>query len=191
MELHPLSLFITGLMDSNVVKLILVDLHERHPCTAMTEGNSSALQLMIETDKRLTYHQIRISLGVGMIDIGILTHLFDSPDLLPCQRKNFEESGLRTPRKQWLHMETPSKRPLNSSRQTLSLARVTRGRPRLKLFTEGVFLTRPATNVGNSVHTYSANRANISIHYSNLIQIGSAIVRREHRQVEKHLLTFL
>ncbi|GBP09462.1 hypothetical protein EVAR_76493_1 [Eumeta japonica] len=60
MKLHPFPLFITGLTSSNVVAL--TGQHERPPFMTTTEENISAVLLMIETDKKVTYQQIRTSL---------------------------------------------------------------------------------------------------------------------------------
>ncbi|GBP14278.1 hypothetical protein EVAR_7697_1 [Eumeta japonica] len=37
----------------------------------MIEDNITTVRLMIETDKRVTYHQIQTSLGIGIIGIGV------------------------------------------------------------------------------------------------------------------------
>ncbi|GBP27084.1 Furin-like protease 1, isoform 1-CRR [Eumeta japonica] len=42
------------------------DLREGRPSTATTEGNISAVWLMIETDKRVTYKKIRSNLAIGI-----------------------------------------------------------------------------------------------------------------------------
>ncbi|GBP34499.1 hypothetical protein EVAR_29894_1 [Eumeta japonica] len=41
------------------------DVREGRSSTVMTEHNISAVRLMIETDKKVTYQQIWISLGIG------------------------------------------------------------------------------------------------------------------------------
>ncbi|GBP73494.1 hypothetical protein EVAR_29387_1 [Eumeta japonica] len=40
------------------------DLRDGHPSTATAKDNISVVRLTIETDKRITYQQIRISLGI-------------------------------------------------------------------------------------------------------------------------------
>ncbi|GBP63119.1 hypothetical protein EVAR_98107_1 [Eumeta japonica] len=42
------------------------NLRERRPSTATTEDDVSAVRFMIETDKRVTYQQIRTSSGIGI-----------------------------------------------------------------------------------------------------------------------------
>ncbi|GBP76725.1 hypothetical protein EVAR_11832_1 [Eumeta japonica] len=55
------------------------DLRRGHLSMVTTEDNISAVRPMIETDKRVTYQQLRISLGVE-----ILAHQPYSPDLTSC-----------------------------------------------------------------------------------------------------------
>lgn len=50
------------------------DLREGRPSTATTENNISVVQRMIETDKRVTYQQIRTSLGIGMSQVHKILH---------------------------------------------------------------------------------------------------------------------
>ncbi|GBP64529.1 hypothetical protein EVAR_53028_1 [Eumeta japonica] len=114
------------------------DVREERSSPTTTEDNFSAVRLMTDTDKTVTYQQIRTSLGIGfffiiihasshapkqMFDIEILAHPPYNADLTRCdfylfpkiKKKNFEESGLRSPRKQWLHMKRPSKQPVCAS----------------------------------------------------------------------------
>ncbi|GBP36317.1 hypothetical protein EVAR_22449_1 [Eumeta japonica] len=51
---------------------------------------------------------------VSLRSMEVLVHPPHSPELAPCDfylfhKKNYEESGLRVPRKQWLHMKKPLK----------------------------------------------------------------------------------
>ncbi|GBP09012.1 hypothetical protein EVAR_78362_1 [Eumeta japonica] len=82
------------------------------------------LLMLMQIDKSMTYQQIWTNLGLS---IEKLAHSPYRPDSTPRhalfiyllkEKKNFEETGLRTPRKQWFHMKRPSKRPLNSSGET-------------------------------------------------------------------------
>lgn len=50
------------------------DLREGRPSTATTEDNISVVRRMIETDKRVTYQQIRTSLGIGMSQVHKILH---------------------------------------------------------------------------------------------------------------------
>ncbi|GBP32372.1 DNA-directed RNA polymerase III subunit RPC1 [Eumeta japonica] len=50
------------------------DLYEGHPSIETTENNISAMLLMIEVDKRITYQQIRTSLGIGMSQVHKILH---------------------------------------------------------------------------------------------------------------------
>ncbi|XP_052755359.1 protein GVQW3-like [Galleria mellonella] len=50
------------------------DVHEGRPSTATTEDNISVVRRMIETDKRVTYQQIRASLGIGMSQVHKIFH---------------------------------------------------------------------------------------------------------------------
>ncbi|XP_052753346.1 histone-lysine N-methyltransferase SETMAR-like [Galleria mellonella] len=50
------------------------DVHEGRPSTATTEDNISVVRHMIETDKRVTYQQIRASLGIGMSQVHKILH---------------------------------------------------------------------------------------------------------------------
>ncbi|GBP42466.1 hypothetical protein EVAR_29269_1 [Eumeta japonica] len=52
------------------------------PSTPTTEDDVSDLQLMIETDKRVTYQQIQTSFGIGPI-LPFTTPLPDPPHLIP------------------------------------------------------------------------------------------------------------
>ncbi|GBP76212.1 hypothetical protein EVAR_74694_1 [Eumeta japonica] len=116
MKLHPIP---------NVVALI-IRLREGCLSTATTEDNISAVQLMIETGKKMTNQQIRTSLGIAMNQVHKILHehLAVRPDLAPWdfylfpnlkETKTSSKSGLRTPRMQWLNMKRPSKRPLNAT----------------------------------------------------------------------------
>ncbi|GBP39122.1 Beta-1,4-mannosyltransferase egh [Eumeta japonica] len=73
MKLHHLPLFVTGLVNSNVVALISDDLREGRPTAALNEGNISAVRLMVQTEKE-TYQQIRISFGFGMSQVHQIFH---------------------------------------------------------------------------------------------------------------------
>ncbi|GBP71006.1 hypothetical protein EVAR_57774_1 [Eumeta japonica] len=65
-KLHPLPVFVTSLTSSNVVALIFLTICVRDVLSVATTGdNVSAVRLMIETDKRVTYQQIWTSLGIG------------------------------------------------------------------------------------------------------------------------------
>ncbi|GBP41043.1 hypothetical protein EVAR_83003_1 [Eumeta japonica] len=48
------------LIDNNPIEYanLTDDLRKKHPSTAMTEGNISAVRLMIEIDKRVTHQEI-------------------------------------------------------------------------------------------------------------------------------------
>ncbi|CAK1603195.1 unnamed protein product [Parnassius mnemosyne] len=50
------------------------DLREGRPSTATTEDNISVVRRMIQTDKRVTYQQIRASLGIGMSQVHKIFH---------------------------------------------------------------------------------------------------------------------
>ncbi|GBP18631.1 Putative uncharacterized protein FLJ37770 [Eumeta japonica] len=50
------------------------DLREGGPSTAITEDTIGAVQLMIETDKRVTYQQIQTTLGIGMSQVHKILH---------------------------------------------------------------------------------------------------------------------
>lgn len=50
------------------------DVREGRPSTATTEDNISVVRGMIETDKRVTYQQIRASLGIGMSQVHKILH---------------------------------------------------------------------------------------------------------------------
>ncbi|GBP14403.1 hypothetical protein EVAR_92391_1 [Eumeta japonica] len=82
-----------------------------------TEDNMSAARVMIETDKRESsrskYRQASASSPdfASAIFISFLK-----------QKKNFKESDLRTPRKQWLHLKRPSKRPPSAGGQSVLLS---------------------------------------------------------------------
>ncbi|GBP81408.1 Putative uncharacterized protein FLJ37770 [Eumeta japonica] len=45
------------------------DLREGRPPTATTEDDVSAVRLVVETDKRVTYRQMRTSSGIGMSQV--------------------------------------------------------------------------------------------------------------------------
>lgn len=49
-------------------------LREGRPSTATTEDNISVVRRMIETDPRVTYQQIRTSLGIGMSQVHKILH---------------------------------------------------------------------------------------------------------------------
>ncbi|GBP55844.1 Putative uncharacterized protein FLJ37770 [Eumeta japonica] len=100
--------------------------------TVMTEDNISAVRLVMETGRRVTYRQILRRLGIGLslhdnaspytarqttnylktLGIEILVHPPYSSEFISCDFiywKNCEERDLRMSRKQWLHMKRPSK----------------------------------------------------------------------------------
>ncbi|GBP50033.1 hypothetical protein EVAR_39609_1 [Eumeta japonica] len=68
------------------------DLREGRPSTATTRDNITVLRLTIESDKRVTYQQIQISLGIDMSQVHkilhepteILAHPLRSLDLALC-----------------------------------------------------------------------------------------------------------
>ncbi|GBP54158.1 Putative uncharacterized protein FLJ37770 [Eumeta japonica] len=50
------------------------DLRMRCPSTATTEDNISALRLMKETERKVTYQQIHTSLGIGKSQVDKILH---------------------------------------------------------------------------------------------------------------------
>ncbi|GBP14628.1 Putative uncharacterized protein FLJ37770 [Eumeta japonica] len=50
------------------------DLREGHPSAATTEDNTSAVRLMIETDNKVTDHQVWTSLGIGISQEHKIVH---------------------------------------------------------------------------------------------------------------------
>ncbi|GBP37906.1 Putative uncharacterized protein FLJ37770 [Eumeta japonica] len=50
------------------------DLRQGRPFMATIEDNISAVRLMIKTDKRVTYQQIRTSLSIGMSQVYKILH---------------------------------------------------------------------------------------------------------------------
>ncbi|GBP33152.1 hypothetical protein EVAR_14833_1 [Eumeta japonica] len=50
------------------------DLRDERPSTATLEDKINAIRLMIEIDKRVSYQQIWISLGIGMSQVHKMLH---------------------------------------------------------------------------------------------------------------------
>ncbi|GBP13887.1 hypothetical protein EVAR_10458_1 [Eumeta japonica] len=71
MKHHARRQSITGLQNSNVIVSNLSDkFPDGHPSTAVNNKNIDVMHRIIKTNRHVTYHEIRASLGMGMTEIN-------------------------------------------------------------------------------------------------------------------------